>query len=162
VADVGNHNCIWFNNSKGDATFANSGFYNNVCVNGGGNSIHPNVDTEANVNISSGDAPATFNSYKPNSANNDYTLKQTDTVLKDRGCSNCGVNSADLKSVTTTDNVGFTQSGAWDIGAYEFNTFNATNTLPAEALPSDSEKTPSEEISLSLPDPPSQLKILTN
>ena len=131
IIDIDEHNSIFFNNSNGDATFANCGAYNNVSVNGGsGMSLHANVDTDSNVNITAANAPNTFTSYVTNSSSNDFTLKSTDTTLTDQGCKTCGGDNADLTSISTTDFDGDARSATWDIGAYEGGVAGPDTTAP--------------------------------
>jgi hypothetical protein len=54
----------------------------------------------------------TFVSYAHTSSSNDYALTSGDTAAKDQG--------VDLSAYFSTDKLGVTRSGTWDIGAYEY------------------------------------------
>lgn len=105
--------------NDGNATIEDVYIQNNAII----NSDYPtdidisyNDGVANNAAITKGNASNTFASYvEYNGTSNDMTLKSNDTVCKDKGSS--------LSSYFTTDLLGISrpQGGAWDIGAYEYD-----------------------------------------
>jgi hypothetical protein len=113
VADYGGHACINHNSMEGTGTVTiDNMIVNNVCVNGGGYGIDdlPGITQYNNASITSAAAPNTFTAYSFLSGSNDFHLKSSDTVLKDKG--------TNLSSYFTTDYDGNSRAGTWDIGPY--------------------------------------------
>jgi hypothetical protein len=94
--------------------------YNNVITTtGGGFELPPEVtgySSATNVKLSNNESNI-FTNY----ASKDFSLKSTDTVLKNQGVS--------VATYFTTDILGYTRSGTWDIGAYEYGAGSTPTTI---------------------------------
>jgi len=125
IADFGGHPCIMLGNDPGQSSvFADCVVFNNICVNGNGFGIGEGIAAANNIKIS--DGAGHFVIYAPLSPSNDFRLLSSNTLFKDRG--------ANLSSFFTTDKDGNVRNvGAWDIGAYEFNSGTGGNSDPVKA-----------------------------
>jgi len=126
IVDFDDHMVIALNNVTGyPTTFKDCYIQNNAIVGSGSILIQGNTTSTVDHNDwnSVGDAPSKFVTYTPyGGTDNDLHLLVGATDLVDAGVSHAGS--------FTIDKDGYTRTGTWDIGAYEYT--SGTNPPPPD------------------------------
>jgi hypothetical protein len=131
IVDLDDHMAISLNSvGSYPATFTDCYIQNNVIVGSGSILLQGNTTStvDHNVWITSANAPANFATYTHygGTANNLHLLAGASTLV-DTGAS--------MASWFTTDKDGYTRTGTWDIGAYEYGAGGPPDTTPPSPDP---------------------------